>query len=1023
MSIPLDQAYRSYLRRLLVERFSLDELRTLCFDLGIDAEILPVRSKQDLAREVLAYLTRRRRLQDLVTYIRSTREDIQLASTPPSSVSRPAPSGAAAHVAAQAGPSLSPVWELSLSERPVAAPIALGLTCLVATESSTVARGRAAALWALDIPTGRIKWRRRLGAVRPGALLAVGPDRFVMTLSSTAPPDESALHLMDVRGQSLWHLTFDVSHLSDATICGAHLVLTDGRRRLMRVSRDGGIIESTLSLDVDLVDVAPACDDQGIYLACQTPALLALDPQGGVRWRYEVEGVLAGTHIDQTPRLVDALVVFALNSGELFAVRRTDGRLAWNVRVGPRGKGLTRPLSDGHALFIGARDGLYALDVHTGGVRWVLHKGLLPSISPVLVDGTLCLVGDDQHLYGVDPQSGRLLWRWPLDVAVEVPPILAQGDDNGPYVLLATYDGKVLARSYPVSAQAHERAGRWHKAALLWEEAGDVYRAARAWQRRATDLARRGGSEKAQAAAWAKAAHHFALADAREQAVEARRAQARCLGLPLIAIDVEHAGLNQGAWSSLEVVIRNEGYGVARDVRVRVASDQVESDSPEIRPAALLRSGESRRGLLRVRPRAHGDSVPLRFELSYTDPAGEVHRQQVTLYLSVARRTDSSIPGVARLISELTDELARLRQGGDELPVVDVEIRLSPGTGEYRAELTLDGRQVFTGVLPVAIVNWRPSGDLRTDGQSLFERLFQDRVIRKGWDVARGKAESLGAIRRVRLRIDDEAAELHRLPWELMCDDGLFIAANAQTPFSRYLPVQASWGHPLLERPIRVLAAIANPRDVSQRYRLTPLDVERERFVLASAFAGIDPQHIRLSFLKPPVTLERLAQALQKGYHWLHFVGHGWVNARQAQLSIILENEQRESRAVTAHLFSSILTHHGAQPQLVFLSMCHSAVTQASRPAQDPSLGLGPQLIRAGIPAVVAMRDQVSIRTTHVLARTFYEAAASHGIADRALNQAREAVLAAELPGIASPILFMRLSSGQLWQRRLEPKR
>jgi hypothetical protein len=49
----------SRLRQILATRFSESELRTLCFDLGIDYDDLPGQEKASKARELIAYLERR----------------------------------------------------------------------------------------------------------------------------------------------------------------------------------------------------------------------------------------------------------------------------------------------------------------------------------------------------------------------------------------------------------------------------------------------------------------------------------------------------------------------------------------------------------------------------------------------------------------------------------------------------------------------------------------------------------------------------------------------------------------------------------------------------------------------------------------------------------------------------------------------------------------------------------------------------------------------------------------------------
>jgi len=71
------EAMLPQLRQVLADRFGLEELRTLCFDLNVDADDLP-QDKSGMARELVAYMKRRMRLADLVEYIRRKRPDIVL---------------------------------------------------------------------------------------------------------------------------------------------------------------------------------------------------------------------------------------------------------------------------------------------------------------------------------------------------------------------------------------------------------------------------------------------------------------------------------------------------------------------------------------------------------------------------------------------------------------------------------------------------------------------------------------------------------------------------------------------------------------------------------------------------------------------------------------------------------------------------------------------------------------------------------------------------------------------------------
>jgi hypothetical protein len=143
--------------------------------------------------------------------------------------------------------------------------------------------------------------------------------------------------------------------------------------------------------------------------------------------------------------------------------------------------------------------------------------------------------------------------------------------------------------------------------------------------------------------------------------------------------------------------------------------------------------------------------------------------------------------------------------------------------------MTLNGEQTFGGTVSADLATWIATGDPAADGQALFKMLLDDDELLKAWGEARGRSKQ----RRLRLRLDPP--ELHALPWELLRDGDELIAADADTPFSRYLAVGKPWGGALADRPIRVLAVISNPSDLD-KYDLTSADVELEMRTLEAAF-------------------------------------------------------------------------------------------------------------------------------------------------------------------------------------------
>jgi CHAT domain-containing protein len=351
----------------------------------------------------------------------------------------------------------------------------------------------------------------------------------------------------------------------------------------------------------------------------------------------------------------------------------------------------------------------------------------------------------------------------------------------------------------------------------------------------------------------------------------------------------------------------------------------------------------------------------------------------------------------------------------------DLEIRILNKTADgYPVELTLNSEQQYSGGrLDPGGLPWLPTADPVADGQRLFAWLFADAALNTAWAQIRGRHSQ----RRVRLRIDADAPELHAIPWELLREpmaEGTpydLAAANA-TPFSRYLAGQWQPGSPILQRPLRVLVAIAGPDDLAAR-GLHAINVAEEWAALQQALAGVEVELIQLP---QPCTLAAIEAALKQRIHILHFIGHGHYNAQQQSAALLLANDKNAVQPVTDADIAAMLARQLADSavqnddklRLVFLSSCETAV----RSPADAFRGLAPRLVAAGVPAVVAMQDLVPIATARAFAATFYRQLLQHGQVDLAANEARAHLLTAKLPGASIPVLFMRLRDGALLGQR-----
>ncbi len=401
-------------------------------------------------------------------------------------------------------------------------------------------------------------------------------------------------------------------------------------------------------------------------------------------------------------------------------------------------------------------------------------------------------------------------------------------------------------------------------------------------------------------------------------------------------------------------------------------------------------------------------------------------------------------------------------------PYTDFEVRIragNPDTKVYPVEVTLkvNNKDIhFNGeTLPFDERARENLQVLYTDPQAYGEELFYllfNGAIRRAYDAAWGYAEANTHGRlRVRLRIDDKAAELHAHIWErlyhasLSQGEGLPVAISANMPFSRFIALSKLAPDPIIERPIRMLFTISNPRNLSD-FGLAALDIRQEILSLRDALRylqrgeqihvtlltsqadvldtrpgeGTDCLRVQLEregyeICEEMASLKNIVRRLNlgEGHHILHFLGHGsykrWIGQGPGAAVLFLEDEEGLAEPVRDSDIVDRLQSSDQLPHLVFLSACESA--KRTSEDENPFVGLAPKLVSAGVPAVVAMQDVVPMLTARQLTAEFYRyLVVEHGIVDQALNQAR--LMLYDRQGSqdwAIPVLFMRLGEGQLF--------
>jgi len=284
-------------------------------------------------------------------------------------------------------------------------------------------------------------------------------------------------------------------------------------------------------------------------------------------------------------------------------------------------------------------------------------------------------------------------------------------------------------------------------------------------------------------------------------------------------------------------------------------------------------------------------------------------------------------------------------------------------------------------------------------GQILFKALFQGQVK----EVYAGSQAMLQDHQGLRIKLNIAASEndVAALPWELLNDPDRGPLALLDMPVVRYLP-----------QPIRIpTLKIALPLKILLTGAQTPppVNVERELGVIAATLARLGTQ-VQYA-IEPHLTTSILRKRLREGFHVWHFVGHGGFTDDPTTATLRFEDETGDLDEISATQLGIMLNRSGVR--LILLDACESG-----KLATDPFRSIAPALIRAQVPAVVAMQFPVSQESTRAFAGEFYRTLTEGFPIDACVTEGRKAVVdvsGLRNPDWSIPVVYTRAPDGKLF--------
>jgi dipeptidyl aminopeptidase/acylaminoacyl peptidase len=272
--------------------------------------------------------------------------------------------------------------------------------------------------------------------------------------------------------------------------------------------------------------------------------------------------------------------------------------------------------------------------------------------------------------------------------------------------------------------------------------------------------------------------------------------------------------------------------------------------------------------------------------------------------------------------------------------------------------------------------------------------------------ACRHQAEREGRALRVVLQV--RPPELARLPWEFMFDPDEDDYVGLSVALVR-CPLVSAWTRPLrVVGPLRVLGMTALPGDQHE------LAVMAERQRLEESMSPlVQAGQVELEWVAGQSWRDLRAGVRQGGWHVLHFIGHGGFDKVTEEGTLALAAEEGgRTYWLGADALAMMLREHTSL-RLVVLNACDTG--RAS--ALDGFSSMAGALARRGVPAVLAMQQEITDRAALEFSRTFYEELARQPSVEWCVTQARQAIRLA-LPGSlewGTPVLYMRSPDGTLF--------
>ncbi len=585
--------------------------------------------------------------------------------------------------------SVKELWSKNLDHSPANNFLISSKQILITTESPGN-ESSPGYLLALSPRDGKLRWQQDFEKLMIAGFQASlqdtrTPKLFVSTSSRDLLLEEVFIWSYDITGKQIWYWR-DHAQTISVPGCSEELVsFTVNSETFVCLDSETGKGKLRVDLNEPASFNAP-CMGNGIsYIPGRGPHLQAINQNGEIQWVFEASD--KSCWLDQTPVIAEQRLFVVSSKGSLAAVDTSNGSMLWQKDVGPTGRSLSPPATDGESVYVGARDGLHALSVADGRLQWSFSTGRKISAQPLINGQFIYISCEDHNFYILDAATGQAIFTHTMGNSIKLHPGLIANKDQSQIAIFVVDDGgkiagflqtvekepgeetpelgslastrdfdKLVLMAHRFADQGHhenaaklflragekenaaenyELAGEWVKAADLWREINRQLEYAQALEGYAHSFS---GPKETHALLWEHAMNAYSEEGERDKAKYCRQQVARYKELPILDLCVAHEGLLLNAWSELKMTVTNIGFGRASRISIQAGGEQFKGEIAASQIYFSLNPGAERDILLTIHPMHFGKRVPLRVKVFYLDSRDkEENLLEKTIYLPVAQ--------------------------------------------------------------------------------------------------------------------------------------------------------------------------------------------------------------------------------------------------------------------------------------------------------------------------------------------------------------------------------------------------